>query len=92
MNSKKREKHSHISALSSEAQIKLEKSYIEAEGLDLRDIKCPHCKFVITRVYSDVQGHYLARCRKCKSEMVLNFAYFRRQKGIGSLKQKYYSK
>ena len=79
----------YSSATSPEVRKKLERSYVEVDGLTLRDVKCPHCMFVISRVYSDIQGHYLAKCRKCKSEMVLNLAYFRRQKGIGNLKRKY---
>lgn len=82
----------HLSPPTPEFRKKLERSYMEVDGLTLRDVKCPHCRFVITRVYSDIQGHYLAKCRKCKSEMILNLAYFRRQKGIGKLKQKYYGK
>ena len=61
----------------------------EAEGLTMREIRCPYCGFVITRVFSDVSGHYLARCRKCKHESVLNFAYFRRQKGFGKKRQRF---
>lgn len=77
---------------SSDIQEKLTKSRTEAAELTLRDIHCPYCGFIITRVYSDVQGHYLAKCRKCKNESILNFAYFRKQNGIGKLRLKYYLK
>lgn len=70
----------------------LEKSALETKGMTLRDIRCPYCGFLIARVYSDVQGHYLARCKKCKREQPLNLAYFRSQKGIRRLKLKYYGK
>ena len=75
-----------------EAQMKLEQSAIEVDGLDKRDVKCPHCGYVITREFADARGHFLARCRKCKKEYPINLAYFRRQKGIGRLKEKYYGK
>ena len=31
------------------------------------------------------------RCPKCKSQYIMNFAYFRKQKGSWRLKRKYYS-
>ena len=77
--------------LTPEIQAKLNCSAVEAEGLSLRDVRCPHCGYVIARVYSDMRGHYLARCRKCKREQPINLAYFRRQRGIHRLKQKYYN-
>ena len=69
-----------------EKRKRLALSASEAEGLTLRDIRCPYCDFIITRVFSDASGHYLAKCQKCKRQVVLNFAYFRRQKGIGKRK------
>ena len=69
--------------LPQETEAKLTICAEEAEGLALRDIRCPYCGFLITKAFSDASGHYLARCRKCKHEFILNFAYFRRQKGIG---------
>lgn len=72
--------------LTAEKTEKLARSAREADGLALRDIRCPYCGFVITRVFSDVQGHYLAKCRKCKRQTVLNFAYFRSLNGIGKRK------
>lgn len=69
-----------------EKRKRLELSRKESEGLTLRDIRCPYCNFIITRVFSDAGGHYLAKCQKCKQQVVLNFAYFRRQKGIGKRK------
>lgn len=69
-----------------EKRRRLELSRKESEGLTLRDIHCPYCNFIITRVFSDAGGHYLAKCQKCKRQVILNFAYFRRQKGIGKRK------
>lgn len=76
--------------LSPEAKDKLCKSAIEVDGLEMRDIKCPHCGYVITRVFADACGHFMARCRKCKEEYPVNLSYFRRQNGIWRLKKKYY--
>ena len=53
-------------------------------------IRCPRCNFVIDKVFSDAKGHFLSKCPKCKSQYIMNFAYFRRQKGIRRLKVKYY--
>ena len=75
---------------SPEAQVKLQQSAIEIDGLEMRDVKCPHCGYVITRVFADARGHFMARCRKCKEEYPINLSYFRRQKGIWRLKKKYY--
>ena len=79
-----------VAPLTLEVQEKLALSAFETEELSLRDVKCPHCGFVIAKVFSDMCGHYLARCRKCKREQPINLAYFRRQKGIWRLKLKYY--
>ena len=69
-----------------EKRKRLELSAKESERLTLRDIRCPYCNFILTRVFSDAGGHYLAKCQKCKRQIVLNLAYFRRQKGIGKRK------
>lgn len=71
-------------------QEKLNRSRMEAKALALREIRCPCCGFLVAKVYSDMTGHYLARCRKCKRELPINLAYFRKQKGIWRLKLKYY--
>ena len=75
--------------LAPDVEAKLTVCAEEAKGLTMREIRCPYCGFVITRVFSDVSGHYLARCRKCKHEFILNFAYFRRQKGFGKKRQRF---
>ena len=51
---------------------------------------CARCNFVIDKVFSDAKGHFLSKCPKCKAQYVMNFAYFRRQKGVRRLKVKYY--
>lgn len=75
-----------------EIQLKLNLCEQEALDMSLREIKCPKCNFVITRVYSDASGHFLSKCPKCKSQYIMNYAYFRRQKGIWKQKLKYYGK
>lgn len=57
---------------------KLRLSRSETEGLSLRDIHCPYCGFLVERVYSDVTGHKIVHCRKCKEEYPVNLGYFRR--------------
>lgn len=78
------------SGLPQEVKEKISRSMLEVEGLPMRDVKCPVCSYVIARVYADMQGHFHARCRKCKWEKPINLAYFRTQNGIWRLKAKYY--
>ena len=59
---------------------KLLQSRIEADELSQREIRCPHCGFLIQKVYSDATGHLSIKCQKCKSVSVLNLAYFRKAK------------
>ena len=73
-----------------ETQKKLDLCEEEAADLTLREIRCPRCNFVIDKVFSDAKGHFLSKCPKCKAQYIMNFAYFRRQKGIRRLKLKYY--
>ena len=73
-----------------EVQVKLDLCKKETAGLSVREIKCPKCNFVIDRVFSDVSGHFISKCPKCKSQYIMNCAYFRKQKGIRRLKLKYY--
>lgn len=57
---------------------KLRLSRSETEGLSLRDIRCPYCGYLVERVFSDVTGHKMVYCRKCKQEYPVNLGYFRR--------------
>lgn len=59
---------------------KLRLSADEVEDLTERDVRCPYCGFLVTRVFPDAAGHLGVSCRKCKRQMVLNLAYFRRRK------------
>lgn len=63
---------------------KLLLSRMEAEDLQERDLLCPVCGFRIQTLYSDVSGHLRVKCPKCKGIHILNLAYFRRVKRIGS--------
>lgn len=63
---------------------KLLLSRVEAEDLQERDLLCPVCGFRIQTLYSDVSGHLRVKCPKCKGIHILNLAYFRRVKRIGS--------
>lgn len=64
--------------VSPEAVCKLRLSLSETEGLTLRDIRCPYCGYLVERVFSDVTGHKMVHCRKCKEEYPVNLGYFRR--------------
>lgn len=63
---------------------KLLLSRMEAEDLQERDLLCPVCGFRIQTLYSDASGHLCVKCPKCKGIHILNLAYFRRVKRIGS--------
>lgn len=63
---------------------KLLLSRMEAEDLQERDLLCPVCGFRIQTLYSDISGHLRVKCPKCKGIHILNLAYFRRIKRIGS--------
>ncbi len=62
-------------------------SYNECLTLKERDLRCPHCKASISGVFSDATGHLRVKCQKCKANMVLNLAYFRKSKGYGEHKR-----
>ena len=66
--------------LSDEVKHKLYLSRVEAEDLNEREIRCPNCGFLITKVFSDINGHLQIKCEICKSVNILNLAYFRRRK------------
>lgn len=59
-----------------------ELSQMEAKEFAERQLKCPQCGFPLGFAFSDCAGHLKLKCRKCKSISVLNFAYFRRQRGV----------
>jgi predicted Zn-ribbon and HTH transcriptional regulator len=63
-----------------EVRRKLHISKLEAENLTLRDIACPYCGYLVERVFSDITGHKMIYCKKCKEEYPVNLGYFRRMK------------
>jgi len=66
--------------LSREVRKKLDNSRQEAASLTLRDITCPYCGYLVERVFSDITGHKMVFCKKCKEEYPVNLGYFRRMK------------
>jgi len=46
---------------------KVERSYEESVSLKERELRCPHCNHYIASLYSDVAGHFKAKCSNCKS-------------------------
>ena len=70
----------HQRDLSTENRRKLQLSRSEIEGLCLREIQCPYCGYLVERVFSDVTGHKMVYCKKCKEEYPVNLGYFRRVK------------
>ena len=73
--------------LSETKQNHLSISFEECKDLTERDIKCPYCGHSLHGVFSDISGHLRVKCNRCKANMVLNVAYFRRQRGYGKRKE-----
>ena len=63
-----------------EAIYNAERSKQEATEFIERELKCPQCGFLIAYAFSDAKGHLKIKCKKCKKESVLNFAYFCKRK------------
>ena len=57
--------------------MKLSNSRLETQNLTLRDITCPYCGFLVERVFSDITGHKMIYCKKCKEQYPVNLGYFR---------------
>lgn len=58
---------------------KLNRSIKEAEFLSERELRCPHCDWILSTVYSDISGHLKIKCPKCKELSTLNLRLFRRR-------------
>ena len=58
-------------------QRKLDLSKQETVDLAQRDLRCPNCRFIITKVYGDIRGHMEFKCPKCREIYVVNLTYFR---------------
>lgn len=69
-----------VRKLPAEVSRKLTASRKETVTLTLREIRCPYCDFLVEKVFSDVAGHKMVYCRKCKTEYPINLGYFRRMK------------
>lgn len=63
---------------------RLRQSKEECKELTRRELRCPHCGFLMDYVYSDMQGHLESKCQNCKRISIMNMAYFR------TVKRKYY--
>ncbi|MBQ3139928.1 MAG: hypothetical protein IJB68_10565 [Ruminococcus sp.] len=66
-----------IESMNDEIFEKLEISKAEVATMTKRDMLCPNCNFRISTVFADARGHMQVKCKKCKNEYILNFAYFR---------------
>ena len=66
--------------MSPETRRKVECSYAESVSLRERELRCPHCNHYIASLYSDISGHFKAKCSNCKTVTVYNLGYFRRKR------------
>lgn len=66
--------------LAVDIQRKLILSQKESATLERRDLNCPYCGFLLDRIFSDATGHRESKCQKCKREIIINMAYFRKVK------------
>lgn len=69
-----------LKPLTEEVYRKLILSFEECTSMPERQLKCPYCSHYIEGVFADTVGHVRVKCNKCKAEMVLNVAYFRRKR------------
>ena len=65
------------SVITKDDMLKLDMSEQETVDLTERDLRCPHCRFLITKVFSDTTGHMRVRCNKCKRMYIMNLQFFR---------------
>ena len=66
--------------LAPEVRDKLERSHQESLDLTERELRCPHCLRYMATLYSDISGHFKAKCGNCKKHTIFNLGYFRRHK------------
>ncbi|MFP3152927.1 hypothetical protein LQZ18_00565 [Lachnospiraceae bacterium ZAX-1] len=52
--------------------MKMNKAKQDAESLDCRHLKCPHCGYIVAEAYADTGGHVKVKCQKCKEMTVYN--------------------
>lgn len=76
-----------VQPISEEKKRHLVISFEECSELDERQLNCPYCDYPIDGVFSDATGHLRVKCQKCKANMVVSLAYFRRQRGYGQYKR-----
>ncbi len=69
--------------LTLEMRDKLERSRRESLDLTERELRCPHCGRFIVTLYSDISGHFKAKCGNCKTVTIFNLGYFRRVRRYG---------
>ena len=69
--------------LTPEVRDKLERSHRESLDLTERELRCPHCSRFIATLYSDISGHFKAKCGNCKTITIFNLGYFRRVRRYG---------
>ena len=65
------------SYLTPDVQCKLDLSSQETIDLAQRDLRCPNCRYLISKVYGDIKGHLEFKCPKCRELYVINLSYFR---------------
>lgn len=76
-----------VKALPEEKRKKLLVSFEECAELTERELNCPYCDYPIDGVFSDATGHLRVKCQKCKANMVVSLAYFRRKRGYAVYKR-----
>ena len=78
---KKRKRRRKMSTrLLTEKQRKTALSESETGELTLKEVRCPDCNFIIIKVFSDISGHYLSKCPKCKSQHILDLSFFKEKR------------
>ncbi len=45
-----------------------------------REIKCPYCNHVVIRVYNDSTGFIECKCKKCKTDVLVDLVSMRKMR------------
>jgi len=77
---KKKRRRKMSTRLLTEKRRKTAPSEIKTDGLTLKEVRCPDCNFIILKVFSDISGHYLSKCPKCKSQHILDLSFFKEKR------------
>ncbi len=63
---------------------KLRQSRSETEEMGFRPVYCPYCALHVIDLFEDSSGHLAFKCPRCKGTVLINAAYFHRNRRYGN--------